>query len=467
MKKISKYLCMALLMGGIYSCDNAINVAPDDEILEENAFTNVDDLERGIYGVYAGISGSNIIQWSSRFTDDLRIAETNRGQGIQVHRWSINPGTDEVGGLWGNMYNVIARANRVLDAMESITPLNEEEEATMQRIKAECLAIRAMEHFDLLRLFAQDYENGSLGVPIIDDVYVFEQFPRNTVGEVFTFVNADLTEAYNLLSASYTDNTRLTRTGINALRARVALYQKDYASAISYSTQVINASPLAMGAEYFGVWTDEVETEVVFKLARTSGDGAVGTIFTDTNDDRFFNISYSLFDYMAANGWTNDIRTFITIDTDNFDVDDLRVGKYLGSDANPGLNDIKVFRTGEQYLIRAEAYARTGSLDLAAQDVEALQNARVYQGGPVTPVSYGSLSNALNDILAERRFELAYEGHRFFDLKRFGLGVNRGADDCADSADPCSLDSTDYRMALPIPSAEIFANDVIQQNTQY
>ncbi|WP_053992101.1 RagB/SusD family nutrient uptake outer membrane protein [Mangrovimonas sp. TPBH4] len=454
-------------MGFNYSCEDAYNIDPDDEILEENSFTNVDDLERGMYGVYAGISGSNIIQWSSRFTDDLRIAETNRGQGIAVHRWSINPGTNEVVGLWGNMYNVIARANRLMDAMENINPINEDEEATMQRIKAECLAIRAMEHFDLLRLFAQDYENASLGVPIIDGVYVYEQFPRNTVGEVFAFINADLTEAYNMLSATYTDNTRFTKTGINALRARIALYQKDYASAISYATQVINAAPLATSAEFQGVFTDQVETEVVFKLGRTSGDGAVGTIFTDTNGDVFFNLSYDLLDHMFASGWTNDIRTFVNIDVANFDESNLMVGKYLGTSANYGLNDIKLFRTGEQYLIRAEAYARTGSLDLAAQDVETLRNTRVVPGGSMGVVSYSSESNALNDILGERRFELAYEGHRFFDLKRFGLGVNRGADDCAEAADPCSMDAGDYRLALPIPSDEIFANDVIQQNAQY
>ncbi|OMP31599.1 RagB/SusD family nutrient uptake outer membrane protein [Mangrovimonas sp. DI 80] len=467
MKKISKYLLLALLLGFAYSCENAYNVDPDDEILEENSFTNVDDLERGVYGVYAGISGSNIIGWSSRFSDDCRIGETNRGQGIQVHRWSINPGTDEVGSLWGNMYNVIARTNRLLEAIDKISPLNEEEEAAMQRIKAECLAIRAMQHFDLMRLYAQDYESASLAVPIIDGVYVFEQFPRNTVGEVFGFVKTDLAEAYNLLSASYTDNTRFTKTGIAALRARVALYEKDYASAISFATQVINASPLATSSEFQGVFTDQVETEVVFKLARTTGDGSVGTLFTDTNGDVFFNLSYGLYYHMAQNGFTNDIRTYVNIDVANFDENNLMVGKYLGSDANFGLNDIKVFRTGEQYLIRAEAYARTGSLDLAAADVQTLRNARVVPGGEAVTVSYNNVSNAVNDILGERRFELAFEGHRSFDLRRYGLGVNRNADDCSQAADPCALDATDYRMALPIPSAEIFANDVIQQNNQY
>ena len=461
MKNLIKLLFISLI---VFSCENAYEIGPDDEILEENTFNSVEDLERGIYGVYAGISGTNVIGWSSRFTDDLRLSPENRGQGVQVHTWSIVSGTNEAAALWQNLYNVIVRCNRLLEASETVTANNDDEVALKERIKAESLAVRALCHFELYRLFSQDYEASSLSVPIVQDVLVFEQPPRDTVGDVIAFINTDLQDAYGLLDESYTDNTRFTKSAITALRARVALYAGELDDAITYSTEIIDNHALASTSEFSDVWLDNSNTEVLFKLSRTSGDGAVGTLFQDTNGDVFFNMSYSLVEHIFNYGWTGDIRTFTTIDVANYDYNNVLVGKYLGNAANFGLNDIKMFRVGEQYLIRAEAYARDNELGLASDDIEALRNARKFS--PVA-VNYTNQDVALEDILGERRMELAYEGHRFFDLKRFNQGVSRWAEDCELAAGACDLDANDYRFTLPIPQSELFANDNMVQNNDY
>ena len=233
MKNIFKFL---FLVGILFtSCEDAYNVAPDDEILEANAITSVADLEKAALGVYGFISGSNLINYSSRFTDDLRLPADNRGQGVQVHTWNITAGNGTTTSLWSSLYNVISRANRVLDVIDGIPANTPEEVLSKSRIKAECIGLRAMCHFDLLRAFAESYEDSSsvLGVPNINSVVVFEQPTRNTVAENYAFINSDIEMAMGMLDASFTDNTRLTSTALSALKARVALYQGQYETAIS------------------------------------------------------------------------------------------------------------------------------------------------------------------------------------------------------------------------------------------
>lgn len=466
MKKIFKFSFLLVLLLS-FSCEDAYNIAPDDEILEENAIRNVDDLQRAILGVYSGVSGSNLIGWSSRFTDDLRLSPENRGQGVSVHGWNVVSGTDEIGGLWNNLYNVNNRATRLLSVIDNIPTISQEEEDIKERIKAECYAIRAMSHFDLLRLFTVDLTDmTSKGVPIIDYIVVFEQPNRNTVGEVFNFVNDELNLAYGMLDESYTNNTRFTKIAIRALQARVALYEGNYSNAISYSTDVIAQSNLANQENYPLIWADASDEEVLFKLARTTGDGAVGTLFRDTNGDTFFNMSSEMLDFINGNGWTTDVRTFVNIDVDNFDAEAPLVGKYLGTAANYGLNDIKLLRTSEQYLIRAEAYARTNQLVLAAADIAFIKTERSMTDTPAL-INYSSQDVALDGILNERRFELAYEGHRFFDIKRFGEDIERNAEDCVLASGACSLSISSHLFTLPIPQSELFANDNITPNPGY
>ena len=154
---------------------------------------------------------------------------------------------------------------------------------------------------------------------------------------------------------------------------------------------------------------------------------------------------------------------------DNFLNDDvLLVFKYPGSEGQPLMNDLKVFRSAEMLLIRAEAAADANDLAGAAGFIKQLRDAR-YGSSQPTP-SYGSQAEAFGDILDERRLELLFEGHRWVDLKRLGARGNRTIDrddrECSFLAG-CTLPNNDYRFTLPIPLAEITANSAIEQNPQY
>jgi hypothetical protein len=158
----------------------------------------------------------------------------------------------------------------------------------------------------------------------------------------------------------------------------------------------------------------------------------------------------------------NDIRF-----TSYFDIISGRrvLSKYLAKASqlqNPdGVVNFKAFRTGEMYLIRAEAYARKGGANeaLGLADLNTLRSARI--GGYVPVVLVGT---ALRDaIQLERRKELICEGHRFFDLKRTTRTVNR-----ANCTSFCTLAPSNRSWTWPIPQPEIDANpNILPQNPGY
>ena len=110
-----------------------------------------------------------------------------------------------------------------------------------------------------------------------------------------------------------------------------------------------------------------------------------------------------------------------------------------------------------------EANAMLGNDGPAMDDLNDLRAARI-----VGYVDENLTGNALMDAIAvERRKELAFEGHRWFDLKRKNLPIVRGADCVSGPAVTCSLDANDFRIVTPIPQSEVFANDNITQNPGY
>jgi hypothetical protein len=468
--KIIKYLFLTILSGVVLSsCSDAYDVDPGDEITDENAITNVADLESALTGVYASIGGRSFIEWSAYFTDETRKGDLNAGQGVQVHTWSINSGNTEAESYYSGIYGTINRVNTVLGKIDQISVNGEADVNARERVRAELLAIRAMCHFDLLRFFSPAYEASSLGVPIVDKVIIYEKLPRNTFGEVIAFVKEDLATAYETLStlSDNSDVTRLTPVGVQAIRARVALYNKEYNDAITFANDVINVIPLATPANYNDIWLDtEDHVESAFKLRRAVGDGAVGTVFTETDGRVYFNISYDLFDQFTS----GDVRaTAGALYDPASTLNNLIVGKYNNRAGNPQLADIKLYRVAEMYLIVAEAQVLKPGSDLDAGEaaINTLRASRRTNASALPDLNFTDVTDAINKILAERRKELAFEGHRFFDLKRLNRGVDRIPSDVVLNPFAEDLPAGDYRFTLPIPAAAIQYNNNLVPNPNY
>lgn len=479
MKKIKIFLSAILLASSLYSCDDATNIIQLGELEPDKAYQTVNDLKIGLSGVYGAIAPESEISFNSIFTDEISIGKNNGGQGLTdgSYAFVLNSGSDAPASLWSSNYAVINFANRLIKGATLVT-VQPGEEAQYNDILAQAYAIRAYAHLKLVSYFSTDMsDDNALGVIILDHVpTIYENIPRSTNGEVYDFIESDLAFAETNLAPSI-DRTHVTVNFINALRARMALYRENYTEAVAYADLVISEIPLTPRASYTSIFTDLVtgNDETIFRLERTgTTDTRVGQIWATNNatitGGVFFEIGRSLYNLLE----TGDIRRSVIVaasstPSTNPADDVLVVGKYTGSEGIALLNDIKIVRTSEMYFIKAEALTNSGDLAGAADAIKAVRDKRFTAPQPVT---YANAQAAWNGILTERRIELAFEGHRYLDLRRIGAKAGqtilRDANDCAVNGS-CTLPITDYRFTLPIPVLELNANTAItgQQNPGY
>lgn len=458
-----KILFPLLAISLFSACKKQLDILPPDQVSAPLAFSNVASLEKAMIGVYAQLNGSfdNEIYASALYSDEANLhVENNTGRGVITYRWQVDAGSGDITAAWASYYFVIDRANRVIAGAEKLTGATPTEETLRKRIIGEATAIRAFCHLQLLINYAEDYNNpNSLGVPYMK-VSQIGKPSRPTVADGFANIKADLTAALALIPANFTTKTRITLPAVYAIQARAALYSKDWDGAIAAATSAINAVPLASMADYPRIWTDATENEVIFKTKRVTGQARLGDNFYDRSQAKImYAVSYELLATFVA----GDIRYASTVfqrGTDRYSV-----GKYIGGDAaEPGRADIKIFRTAEMYLIRAEAYAGKNNLALGSQDLNTLRRARIT--GYVDEV-FASTGDLVTAVLAERFKELAFEGHRINDLRRFKLPVTRIPADVTNALGAITLNPTDKVYFYPIPLAEIQANENMVQNPAY
>lgn len=504
MKKIYITLMLGLSVI-IFSCEDAIDIEQPGRFSAEIAYQSVDDLALGLLGAYNELDITHMITFASTFTDEISIGITNGGQGISDGR--INYILDATSGapssIWQNQYDAINASTRLIEAAKEITP-QQGERFFYDVVLAQAHCIRAWAHFVLFTYFTTDYtDDDALCVIAVDFVpNIDDQFGRNTNAEVLDLINSDLEAAESLFAFDFGDPTFMGLDFITALRARMAAYREDYATAAVLAKELTDKYPLADRTQYFNMFEDTDNTEVIFKLERsinddydaqaTGGGGWAGALYAFVNSTRsgspYFEMSRAL--YNAFN--PADIRLERSLDPtslvdptyetnpnyENSDV--LVIRKYPGSDGQPLMNDLKVFRSSEFVLIEAEAAAAMGDLTGAAGFLKELRDARL---GSSTPVqSFASAEEAFGAILDERRLEFCFEGHRYIDLKRLGMRANRDisrdARDCqpygaCEDSDfyPTSsrINENSYKFTFPIPLVEQNGNAIIreQQNPGY
>lgn len=460
-KKLISVSILALI--AFNGCKKPLDLQPSDLIIDEYAFTDVTSLESGIIGTYATFNGSydNDIYASALYSDEATLPlENNTGRGVIPYRWQGDATSAEITNAWAAYYFGIDRANRVLAAVERVPAVDANEENIKARVKGEALALRAFGHLQLMINFSNGFEPGALSVPYVERAGI-QQPSRLKVSEVVAKIKADLAQAAALIPASFTTRTRITLPAVNAMQARLALYAKSWDEAIAAATAAINGVPLETRTQYPSIWTDVANNGVIWKHKREAGGTRIGrTFYDDTQDKIVYGPSQelrSLFDQ------TNDIRyaTLVTLrGTGRFSL-----GKYVGgTSGEPGRADIKVFRTAEMYLIRAEAYAEKNDLINAAADLNFLRAARI--NGYIN-ATFASKQAAIDAIIEERFKELAFEGQRIADLRRRLLPVTRIPADAANALGAVNLNPTDRVYYFPIPNTEILANPNVVQNPGY
>ena len=442
------------------SCDDNLDIDPNSSLIASTAFRSVADLQTALNSTY-GQYNNTTIQLNSIFTDNTKVGIDNGGQQLTLHRLVMDPSTGVAGNIWISRYAMINQATRIIEAAATIDVTGQE--TLVNHILGQAYALRAFAHFELFQYYTPDYLSPSgLSVPAVDFVVTVENLPRNTVSEVLARINTDLTTSASLLDNAQTNNKFVTGDFITALRARVSLFSGDYTGALGFANQLIADYPLADPGQYQSMYLDGDNTEVIWKAARVVGDAGPGFIWHFSGGGPFMEMSNSLFNQLDP----ADVRFGVLLNVAASDPgNNLHlINRYPGT-ANEFLADIKVFRVSEMHLIKAEAEIRTGQINDAKATLKGLRDARF--GADTTAPDFNDATNGLNFLIEERRIELAYEGHRYLDLKRFDIGLSRIMADCMNLDNACDLASSDARFTLPIPLVELNANDLIVQNPGY
>lgn len=464
LSNIYKVLFLGLTFASLIilsSCEGFLEPEPTEFFSEEGAFESIEDADKALLGAYAALDSHMKVYVSLEaiLSDDTKITSENTGVSVSLHNWLYSSTDSDVDGLMRIPYIMIYRANVILAGLESVPTGTETEK---NQIRGEALALRALAHFDMMRAFGDNYATASeYGIPYADVIEVAEP-ARENVQDAYNAIMADLTAALPLMTRVYSDDiTRFSPEACKAIMAKVALYMEDYAKAKEYATDAINASglTLATSSNYTGMYSsDELSGEYLFRAGVTSDGIAVADKWYSYQPPSVTNQFAPTSDLLALAG-ANDIRSQVLSGSLGGDI---IINKYPGlpDGGLEGISDIPIIRLSELYLIRAEASYRLNDESDARNNLDQIRTARIS--------GYTSLGetgqNLLNAIMNERRVELAYEGHRFFDLKRWGAAIDRA--DCP-SANNCVLNAGDYHFVLPIPGHEMDANRNMVQYPNY
>jgi hypothetical protein len=471
-QKLIPILVIGVLLLG--ACEKEIDIAPEYLLDGSQRFKTIEDYELAINAAYkffqqnsyyGSTGGSNAYGLlPDMLSDNMNETGESLGNYVTLTAWFYAEDDANIDDTWSDAYALISQINLTL---RDIDKLSAENAGAVNRIKSQALVLRAMAHFDIMRYWVVDYDRNSSspGIPYIT-VFDKEAKPsRGTVKEDYDKIDADLNEAESLMA----NMDRPINEGgrayadidvIYALRARIALYSNQYDAAIDNATMVINNYPLAPPVLFPSIWNDATNAEVIWSIVFNSGEDQVaGNAYFALTDRSSYEPNPTL---VASYDPVNDVRyeSYFKEISGRL-VFSKFLAKQAAVDLPDGVVNFKVFRTGEMYLIRAEAHARKGGLDEvnALADLNELRSARIANYVPESL----SGQDLLDAIAFERRRELIGEGHRWFDLKRTTRLVAR-----ADCSDFCTLDPADRAWTWPIPLSEIKANANIQpQNPGY
>lgn len=468
--KVFNYLIIAVAMiFSLGSCDKAfLEVEPKGQFLSANYYADKDQAYAALVGVYDVLrknSGGfeNMISMMNAGSDDHYAGGggASDGAGIQgFSNYTLNS-TIMPGSFWSDHYQGIFRANTLLAKLPDITM----DAALKARFTAETKALRAFYYFNLVRMF----KNVPLLLEPLTATNMYDVM-QATPAAVYAQIEKDLTEAIVDLPTSVAASTeagRLSKGAAQAILGKVYLYDNK-ASLAAAQLALVNGTPggtsqygYRLLASFGDLWvtTNKFNTESIIEVSHSSaGNSDWGWWGSSSDEGNSLNVmvgprSYSRPAGSTAedipSGWsfnvfTQDLYDAIKLDprfgATVFDLKALKAaGKadYIGGYQDTGyflnkflprradvrtgggsmeLNykqDTYVIRLADTYLLEAEALGATGSRAQALLDA-----VRARVGLPSVPVS-------MTAIKAERRMELAGEGHRFFDLVRWGDAASK------------------------------------------
>lgn len=502
-----KLSLIALVVTSFNACRDALDIDPRQSIDETTALNTKDGINAAVVSVYSRFKSVRLYG-----RDLIAIPEALADNGFATNKSGrLLPEANNVfrahftGTHWSACYNGINQANLILDAIPTSTApgVTAADKASWT---AQLQFLRALYYFDLVKVYS--YMPGATvpaqdrgGVPIVlkgirtsqDAIALLPS--RAPIADVYAQVIADLLASEAVLTNPGLGVNFANKAAAQALLSRVYLYMKDYAKAKEWADKCITLvgnTRLSNASSYVAQWRNATHQETLFQftlatnaenngvneslqtsfttltapggaLLATGGFGdlvptislmnALGITLTGGNTTTNFGLNASI----ASR--TSDVRNQLyEPGTTGRGASKVECTKYIGKNGFINLDNLPVIRIAEVYLNRAEAMATPGSPVFNETAALADLNTIATNRGLTAFTLNGSA--LYEEILNQRRLELAFEGHRFFDLKRLGR-------DLVKAPHYNTVAFTDIRILAPLPTSEIDGNKNMVQNAGY
>jgi len=477
MKNIIKagvLMCTGMML--LTACNKYLEVDPDNR-------TTLDTPDKVAQMLTSAYPASDYICFSESMSDNAGDRGHSGDQysgdllvNINAYKFidyaSTNPGSPDV--YWQGCYQAIAAANQALDAINKAA-----NQTAYKSYKGEALLARAYAHFMLVTFFSKTYDPATAandpGIPYVlaPEKTINPAYERKTVKYVYEMIEKDLAEGLPLIdnSAYKVPSFHFNKAAANAFAARFYLFKKDYAKALTYSSQVFpgnnfkdNLRPLnttlstATRAERKAAFTSP-DSKSNLLLATTGSTWArawlgyqyglneaiAGNVFYSGNITKG-SLAYNIF-YYGSNNNDRGIEKWL----ENF--------VYTGPDIGNPYIYVPLFTAEEVLFNHAEASARTGDFNTAMADLNIYYSTRVVSYDPAfngitldkVTAYYNKAADPLGAtvqaILDVRRSEFMQEGMRWMDILRNKLPLTH----IDDKGAVINISADDPRKVLQIP----------------
>lgn len=502
MKLFNKAFLFLALTGTLLvsSCDSLLDVQPRQSIDANGALSTPDAMNAALNSVYAKLRstrnyGRDLLAMSDALAD---VGFTTSNSGRLISENNNQPGAHFQAGFWQNSYFAINEANLILDGLTAVKGASA---AQLARWEGEAKFLRALYYFDLVKVYSYIptaiFQPGVIdqgGIPVVTVGVISSgealgrKVARSTIDQVYAQIYKDLEDAKRLLPTGR-GVQYASGAAASALLSRVALYRGDYPKVVAESTTALASSvgTVLSGSAYVNGWRSPVHPESMFEVSFALATESIGV---NESLQSSYTALLNLTNKNSQGGWGDfipnaTVRNFFGLaalqigtpatDNNNWDVTrnadvrgqlyttgntvrgagrQIECTKFMSKSGFAYADNVPVIRKSEMHLNRAEANYHLKNESAALTELNAFKALR---GLPAVTLSGAAL---LEEILLERFKEFAFEGHRFFDLKRYGRAIVK-------TTPAVNLAFDDFKILPPIPQREVDGNPNIKQNKGY
>ena len=460
-RNIMKYSLLVLLMLPLTGCSDFLTVEQKGKTTIPSFLSDPRGLQAGLIGAYNKFYTYYDGEFSKYSEVAGNMCYVNQSSGSSVldqYNFTLNPENATTAYyIWYRINEAQANANNIIQYAPIVEAAYPAAADKCKKILGQALLLRALCHFDLVRVYAQPYnctaDASHLGVPVLTKTPGPNDNPaRATVKSVYSQVLSDLSQAAGLLTDEVaTDRFYGSLQAVNAMFSRVYLYMEDWQNALDYAERAIANKSLAQGADYINMYMDlNVSGEAIFRLNGHDMSGKLKEFYTlecfpaDTLIS-FYDSDDIRLPLLQQSGTNKCIKYAATVVPDRQDKHE----------------DPIIFRLSEMYLNAAEAAWNLGRYNDARSYIRAIVERAVGNVKAQAVLSGCSDADLITLIRTERVKELCFEGHNFFDITRWKQDLVR------ERNTPSIVQKIAYPsnlFILPIPRYELNANENMLPN---